>query len=65
MNRHDVKAPRSRFSNHSGTLAPSLVTNDASKPLESICDIIVRDGGVIVANFLSSELLSEAMNASE
>ncbi|KUJ06753.1 uncharacterized protein LY89DRAFT_692351 [Mollisia scopiformis] len=46
-------------------MAPSLVTIEASEPLEKIVDIIARDGGVIVANFLSSELLKESMAAIE
>ena len=46
-------------------MAPSLVTIDASEPLEKIYDIIVRDGGVIVSNFSSAELLEETMVASE
>lgn len=46
-------------------MVPSLVTIDASEPLEKMFDIIVRDGGVIVANLLSPELLRELMEASE
>ena len=46
-------------------LPPSLVTIDASEPLETICDIIARDGGVIVAIFLSPELLQEVQDALE
>ncbi|WVR04389.1 hypothetical protein IAU60_001391 [Kwoniella sp. DSM 27419] len=40
---------------------PSLVTIDASEGLEKIVDIIKRDGGVIVSNFLDTELLKETM----
>jgi hypothetical protein len=46
-------------------MTPSLVTIDASEPLETILSIIARDGGVIVSNLLSPELLKETMNASE
>lgn len=46
-------------------MAPSLVTIDASEPLEKINDIIARDGGVIVSNLLSPELLNDTMNASK
>lgn len=46
-------------------MAPSLITIDASEPLEKIFDIVSRDGGVIVSNFLSPELLKDLMNASE
>ncbi|KAF2639692.1 hypothetical protein P280DRAFT_453694 [Massarina eburnea CBS 473.64] len=46
-------------------MAPSLTTIDASEPLSAICDIIVRDGGVIVSNFISSELLKECMDTIE
>jgi hypothetical protein len=46
-------------------MAPSLVTIDASEPLEKIFEVIDRDGGVIVSNFLSSELLKESMAAIE
>lgn len=45
-------------------MAPSLVTIDASEPLGKILDVIVRDGGVIIANLLSPELLKETMDAS-
>ena len=40
---------------------PSLVTIDASEPLEIINEIIARDGGVIVSNFLPGEVLKKAM----
>ncbi|OJJ00288.1 hypothetical protein ASPVEDRAFT_149251 [Aspergillus versicolor CBS 583.65] len=46
-------------------MAPSLVTIDSSEPLEKIIKIIERDGGVIVSNFLSPELLQECMTAIE
>jgi ectoine hydroxylase-related dioxygenase (phytanoyl-CoA dioxygenase family) len=46
-------------------MAPSLVTIDASEPLDKILKIIEEDGGVIVSNFLSSELLKESMAAIE
>ncbi|KAF4965632.1 hypothetical protein FSARC_6595 [Fusarium sarcochroum] len=42
-----------------------LVTVDASEPIEKINEIIARDGGVIVANFLSSNLLQECLKAIE
>lgn len=47
------------------TMAPSLVTIDSSEPLEKIIKTIERDGGVIVSNLLSPELLQECMTASE
>jgi hypothetical protein len=43
-------------------MAPSLVTIDASQPLDQIFDIIVRDGGVILSNFLTADLLLECMD---
>ncbi|KAL3479177.1 hypothetical protein BJX99DRAFT_268591 [Aspergillus californicus] len=46
-------------------MAPSLVTIDASEPLEKINEIIAQDGGVIVSNFLSPELLKECMDSIE
>ncbi|EGU77054.1 hypothetical protein FOXB_12437 [Fusarium oxysporum f. sp. conglutinans Fo5176] len=46
-------------------MAPSLVTIDASEPLEKVFSVIDRDGGVIVSNFLSPELLKESMAAIE
>jgi hypothetical protein len=46
-------------------MAPSLVTIDASEPLDKIVETIEKDGGVIVANFLSSELLEELKAASK
>lgn len=46
-------------------MAPSLVTIDSSEPLEKIIKVIERDGGVIVSNFLSPELLKECMDASK
>ncbi|KAL4810345.1 hypothetical protein BDV18DRAFT_156712 [Aspergillus unguis] len=46
-------------------MAPSLVTIDATEPLEKIYEIIEKDGGVIVSNFLSPELLKECMDAIE
>ncbi|WVQ76329.1 hypothetical protein IAR50_005994 [Cryptococcus sp. DSM 104548] len=42
-----------------------LTTIDASEPLEKIIEIIERDGGVIVANLLSPELLKQTMDAIE
>jgi hypothetical protein len=45
-------------------MAPSLVTIDASEPLDKIFEVIDRDGGVIISNFLSPELLQESMAAS-
>lgn len=44
---------------------PQLVRIDASEPLEKIYEIIARDGGVIVTNFLSPELLKECMDTIE
>ena len=46
-------------------MSPSLVRIDAAEPLEKILGVIERDGGVIVTNFLSPELLKESTNASE
>jgi hypothetical protein len=46
-------------------MAPSLFTIDASEPLDKIIEVIERDGGVIVSNFLSPELLKESMLASQ
>lgn len=43
----------------------SLARIDATEPLERILDVIERDGGVIVTNFLSLDLLKESMQASE
>jgi hypothetical protein len=43
---------------------PSLVTIDSSEPLEKMYEIVARDGGVIVSNFLTPELLKEAMDGS-
>ncbi|TYJ56745.1 hypothetical protein B9479_002515 [Cryptococcus floricola] len=42
-----------------------LTTIDASQPLDKIIEIIERDGGVIVANLLSPELLQKTMDAIE
>ena len=46
-------------------MSPSLVTIDASEPLERINEIIARDGGVIVANLLPPHLLEELMRTIE
>jgi len=46
-------------------MSSSLKRIDATEPLEDILGVIERDGGVIVTNFLSPELLKESMNASE
>lgn len=46
-------------------MAQSLVTIDASAPIDKIIKIIEQDGGVIVSNFLSSDLLKEVNNASQ
>ncbi|KAJ4245021.1 hypothetical protein NW762_014228 [Fusarium torreyae] len=44
-------------------MAPaSLVIIGASEPLEKINEIIARDGGVIVSDFLPSDVLDKAMN---
>lgn len=40
---------------------PSLVTIDASEPVEKINEIIERDGGVIVSNFMPREIMEQAM----
>ena len=45
-------------------MSPSLMRIDAAEPLENILGVIERDGGVIVTNFLSPELLKESMDAS-
>nr|KIR44728.1 phytanoyl-CoA dioxygenase [Cryptococcus bacillisporus CA1280] len=47
------------------TKAASLTYLEASTPLEEIRKIIERDGGVIIRNFLSPELLQEAMRSIE
>ena len=47
------------------TAQKSLVTIDASEPIGKINEIIARDGGVIVSNFLSSELMQECLEASK
>jgi hypothetical protein len=46
-------------------MSPTLVTIDADEPLQAILDIIARDGGVIVSNFLPPDLLKETMSSSE
>lgn len=46
-------------------MPPSLIRVDANEPLDDILRVIERDGGVIVTNFLSPELLKESMDASE
>lgn len=46
------------------TVQRGVVTIDASEPIEKINEIIARDGGVIVSNFLSSDLLQECLMAS-
>jgi hypothetical protein len=46
-------------------MSPSLVRIDANEPVEKILDAIERDGGVIVTNFLSQELLKESMDTSK
>jgi hypothetical protein len=47
----------------STSTATPLVTIDAAEPLEKILNIIARDGGVIVSNFLEPNLLAEVRNA--
>ena len=42
-----------------------IVTIDSSEPIEKINEIIARDGGVIVANFISPELREECLAASK
>lgn len=44
---------------------PQLARVDASEPIEKIFEAIERDGGVIVTNFLSPELLKECMDTIE
>ncbi|KAM0701712.1 hypothetical protein Q7P35_010621 [Cladosporium inversicolor] len=46
-------------------MATLLKTIDASEPLDKILDIIAHDGGIIVSNLLSPELLNECMTAIE
>lgn len=46
-------------------MAPYLMTISATEPIEKINEIIERDGGFIVSDFLSSELLKECMYASK
>ena len=46
-------------------MATPLTTIDASEPPDKILDIIARDGGIIVSNLLSPELLNECMTAIE
>lgn len=46
-------------------MSPSIVTIDSSESLEKILEVVVRDGGVIVANFLAPELLKETMATCE
>lgn len=47
------------------SLPPSLVTVDASEPIEKINEIIARDGGVIVANFLPQQLINKSTKDGE
>jgi hypothetical protein len=44
---------------------PKLVEIDASEPLEKMFEVIARDGGIIVKNLLSPELLKECMDTIE
>ncbi|KAI5236556.1 hypothetical protein E4T43_08544 [Aureobasidium subglaciale] len=46
-------------------MVSSLARIDASEPVENILSAIERDGGVIVTNLLSKELLEESMRAIE
>lgn len=46
-------------------MPPSLVRIDANEPLDDILKVIERDGGAIVTNLLSPELLKESMDASK
>jgi hypothetical protein len=46
-------------------MPPSLARIDATESLEKILDVIERDGGVIVTNFLTPELLKESMDTSK
>lgn len=52
-------------SNTYSIMPPSLVQIDVNEPLDEILRVIERDGGAIVTNFLSSELLKESMDASK
>lgn len=47
------------------TNPPALVTIDASEGLDKINEIIARDGGVIVSNFMSKEDVADIMSAIE
>jgi hypothetical protein len=40
---------------------PTLITLEASAPLEDVNKILERDGGVIIANFLPMDIISKAM----
>lgn len=46
-------------------MATPLTTIDASEPLDKILDIIARDGGIVISNLLSPELLDDCMAAIE
>ncbi|KAH0363141.1 hypothetical protein KCU65_g7611, partial [Aureobasidium melanogenum] len=46
-------------------MVSSLARIDANEPLDDILKVIERDGGAIVTNFLSPELLEELMRAIE
>ncbi|KUL89783.1 hypothetical protein ZTR_00584 [Talaromyces verruculosus] len=46
-------------------MAPSIATIDASAPIDMIIKIIEKDGGVIISNFLSPDLLKETNDATE
>lgn len=46
-------------------MPPPLARIDVTEPLETILHAIEKDGGVIVTNFLSLDLLKESMEASE
>lgn len=47
------------------TIPFAVVTLSATEPLDKIYEVIARDGGVIVKDFLSPELLEELMIAIE
>jgi hypothetical protein len=38
---------------------PEIVELDASAPIEQIVDIIKRDGGIIIRNFVSPEIIDK------
>ena len=55
--------PRASSFDELTNMAPSIVTIDSSEPLGKILEIMERDGGAIVSNFLSPELLKDCLDA--